>query len=328
MMRRVLLTGGTGFIGRHLVSRLAAIGVELHLLGRGGPPADLTPRARWWPVDLTIDVPAEPFIGIDTVIHLAGMVSFRCEDRSRLFAVNVGGTRRVLTAASRAGSRRVVVVSSAITCGAAARPDLLRDESAQPTAAEVAANPYLASKLAVERLVAGAVAQGAPVLLANPTTVYGAGDRTLNSGTLIRMVARAPVFPVPPGGCNVIAVDDVVEGLLAVAARGRIGCRHLLAGSNLRYREVIATVAAITGQRGWGLPLPAAAHRPVVSLVRLAGRAMGGRFLSPAIVGDLFRFRFFDPAWTRRQLSWQPRISLTAAVTAAWRYYRETGLIQ
>ncbi len=322
-----LITGATGFLGSALVRELLARGESVRALRRAGSES-APPGVSWFDAELPKRLPTAAFAGVDRVFHLAAAVSFRRAERARLLTVNGEGTRAVLEAVAAAAPRaRVIVVSSAITMGTAASPGRPRREPDRASASERRANPYLASKRAAEVAACAWANRGMDVVIANPTTVYGAGDARLNSGSLIASVAKGRVYPIPPGGCNVIDIGDVTRGLIATAERGESGRRHLLAGVNMTYADVMATVRGITGSRGFGLPLPLAARQVIVAGVRLVARLGGGRFLSPCLIGDLFRFRHFDASWTQRTLGWRPEVAFADSVRQAWEYYRAHGLL-
>lgn len=325
-MRRALVTGATGFIGRRLVDRLVAGGVEVVAFQRSG--------GHFFPATVESvqgDVCREDQVAaacarVDVVFHLAALVTFDPRRRDELVRVNGGGTAAVLAAAMRAGVKRCVVAGSAATLGVSWAARFPRHEDASPPPEQVARNPYMESKLACERAAFDCPPR-MPVVVVNPTTVFGPGDRTLNSGTLFRQVTTWPVLPVPPGGTNAVDVDDVVDGLVAAASRGTPGRRHVLAGQDLTFAEVISTIARVTGRNPVMVPVPAAARLPFEAAARVASAVSGGRFLTPQIVGDLFGFKHFACERARRDLGWYPRYSFADSAARAWEWYRREGLL-
>jgi dihydroflavonol-4-reductase len=321
---RAFVTGATGFLGRRLVQRL---------LERGDEPIALVHETA---ADLPAGVPTvagdvrraeglgDAGAGCGAVYHLAGAISFDPRRRAELEAVNARGTAHVLAAARRWGAR-ALVVSSACTLGVSRAPDRLLDEDA-PVAPDLAArNPYMASKAAAEAAAREAAA-GQDVVVVNPTTVYGPGDDSLNSGTLVLQVARSPLVPVPPGGTNVVDVDDVVDGIVRAAEAGARGRRYVLGGENLTFREVFGAIAGAVGRRPRFVPVPRVSE-PFFSLAaRVAGPLTGSRFLTPQIVEDLFRYKYYSSERARRELGWSPRFRFADSVSRAWDYYLARGL--
>ena len=327
-MMRAFVTGASGFIGRRLVQDLAR---------QGGPVTALLHRdAQELPVAIAkvqgsledgTDKLAEAMSGHDVVFHLAAQVSFDPRRLPDLLRVNGEGTRTVLSAAKKAGVDRTVVVSSASTIGFSDRAEGLLDEDAPFDPRWAERNPYLHSKRVAEEHAAEAVRGGQWVTIVNPTTVFGPGDRTLNSGTLVRQVAQSPAVPVPPGGSNVVDVDDVVSGILAAAARGQPGRRYILGGANLMFREIIDRIASVVGRRPILVPLPRAARYPMMAAAWLVQKATSSRLITPQIISDTFAYKFFSSRRAEDELGWRARRDFTTTLAAAWEYYRHEGLI-
>lgn len=322
------VTGATGFIGRRLVQRVLGNGGDVTALVRDhgqelAGPAAIAHGALEDPVDAL----ASAMRGHTVLFHLAGRVSFDPSQRADLTRVNSEGTRKVLSAASVAGVARTVIVSSACTIGLSKRPDRILDEDA-PFEPELAKrNPYLHSKKLAEQHAMAAAEAGQWVTVVNPTTVFGPGDRTLNSGTLVRQVARAVLLPVPAGGTNVIDLDDVVEGILAAASRGRSGRRYILGGANLRFSAIIDRIGEIIDRRPIRVPMPSAARTPLVAAVWAMNQLTRNRLLTPQIIGDTFAFKYYSSHRAAAELGWRARRDFGETLARAWDYYRREGLI-
>lgn len=323
---RAFVTGGTGFIGRRLIRRLLADGVEVVALSRPGS-SGLPRGASAIRGDLCDPRPWEQVLqDCDRLYHLAALITFDPKRRDELMEINAVGTQKVLEAAGRGSVKRAVIASSACTLGTSRTEHQLLDECGIPCREEVRGNPYLSSKLRAE-LIARAATRSRPVVIVNPTTVYGPGDRTLNSGTLIRSVARSGFLPVPPGGSNVVDVDDVVDGVLLAAERGIGGRRYILGGENLRFDAIMEGIAAVVGNRPRLLPVPSFMRIPFRWTMRAAKSFNTGRFLTPQVLSDLFRFKFYDTRRARDELDWRPRFTFRQSVERAWSYYQKEGLI-
>ncbi len=325
---RVLVTGATGFIGRRLVDRLLAVGCEVAALARC-EAHQLPPAVARLPADITVpDSLKVVERGFDCLYHLAALVTFDPRRRGELMHVNAAGTRNVLEMARTAGIPRVVVVSSACTVGVSGSQDIVLEESAVAGPLQIAGNPYLASKLEAEKIAQGfAHDQGQRIVIVNPTTVYGPGDDTLNSGTLIRKVASSAWLPVPPGGSNVVDVDDVAEGIRLAAEKGASGKRYILGGENLPFADIFATVASVVGSRPHRVPLPRLFREPMAWAVGLAGRLTGNRFLSGQLLRELFSFKYYSSQRAAQELGWTRRYGFRESVGRAWQYYRSRQLI-
>jgi len=322
---RAFVTGATGFIGRRLVERLCKDGAEVIALVRSERPG-LPEGVRTVRGDiLALESLQEAGAGCDRLYHLAALITFDPRRREELLRVNGGGTANVLAAARRWKVARTVVVSSACTVGLSDSSDRVLDEDSPLREGLAEHNPYLASKQAAEK-AAMAAAREQAVVVVNPTTVFGPGDYSLNSGTLVLKVARSWVLPVPPGGSNVVDVDDVVEGILAAGERGQSGRRYILGGANLTFAEILDTAAVAVGHRPLFIRVPGWTRAPMAAAAWMAGALGRSRFLTPQIVSDLFAFKYYSSHRAKQELAWTPRRPFRETVVRAWDFYRREGL--
>lgn len=324
---KVLVTGATGFIGRRLVERLHQDRAEVLALvrdSRHGLPEGVRPV---YGDILSPESLVDHGQGCDRLFHLAALITFDARKREELIKVNAQGTAVMLEAARRWKVKRSVVVSSGCTIGLSYAAERILAEDAPLDARLLKANPYMESKILAEREALKA-ADEQEVVVVNPTTVYGPGDWRLNSGALVLMIAGARVLPVPPGGSNVVDVDDVVEGILAAGERGRSGRRYILGGENLTFQQIFRIIAQEVGRSPVKIPIPRWMQKPVSLASWFAGRIFGGRFLTPQIVSDLFAFKFYSSARAQQELGWSPRHSFQESVERAWAFYRQEGLAQ
>jgi dihydroflavonol-4-reductase len=254
---RALVTGASGFIGAHVAAALAAAGAQVRAFDRQPPPAgalpgDVEPLAG----DVTdAQAVARAMADCDAVFHLAAVYSFRRADAALMEAVNVRGTRVVLDAAARGPRRRIVHTSSCATCGPVA--GRAANERDRPPDFEMVV-PYKRTKLQGERLALAAAAEGLDVVVVNPTTPVGPGDRRPTpTGKMVADVAAGRARAYLAGSVlNVVAVQDVAAGQLRAHERGRAGERYLLGGENLAMRDVFAAVAAAAGRPAPRLAVP------------------------------------------------------------------------
>lgn len=188
----------------------------------------------------------------DAVFHLAALYSYSPRDAAAMQRVNVDGTRAVLEAA---GSRRVVHTSSCATCGPVA--GRAATEADAPAAWELRV-AYKRTKLAAETLALDAAAAGADVVIVNPTTPVGPGDRRPTpTGKMVADVAGGRARAHLAGSAlNIVAVEDVARGHVLAYEHGRARQRYLLGGENLAMREVFAAITAAVGRRAPSLAVP------------------------------------------------------------------------
>lgn len=247
-MGKSLVTGGTGFVGSHVVRALAERGDELRLLVRRSSRLDHLDGIEF--ERRTGDVTERAAVrralkDVTRVFHIAGATSMRPADRERVFAVNVGGTRTVLAEALRAGVERVIVTSSVGAIGPAA-PGGTADEDQAFTAGGLGV-AYINSKHEAEAEAWRIAAHGLPVIAVNPSFVLGPDDP---NGTSNRLVARFLLRKLPfyvEGGLNIVDVRDVATGHVLADEKGETGERYILGGRNFTLTRLFADLSRISG---------------------------------------------------------------------------------
>jgi len=305
-----LVTGATGFVGSAVARALLARGNRVRVLAR--PNADRRNLAS-----LSVEVAegamedrgslARAVAGCRYVYHIAADYRIWVPDPVPMFRANVEGTRDLLTAALEAGVERVVYTSSVATLGLV--PGGSADEK---TASEIEdmIGPYKRSKFLAEEVAREFAQQrGLPVVIVNPSTPVGPRDiKPTPTGRLIVEAAcgRMPAFV--DTGLNIVHVDDVAEGHLAAAEKGRIGERYILGGENLALAEILAEIANAVGRRPPRLRIPHRALLPVAFGAELAARITGR---DPFVTMDGVRMSqkrmYFSSAKASREIGYQPR---------------------
>jgi dihydroflavonol-4-reductase len=247
---KTLVTGGTGFVGLHLVRELARRGDELRLLVREG--ANTAPLAGIEWERATGDVTDRDSVrramkDVERVFHVAGTTSMRTRDRIRVFQVNVEGTRNVFEEALRAGAERAVLTSSSSAVGAA-KPGETIDEDHPFTVGRLGI-AYINSKHDAELVAMRTAAKGLPVVIVNPSFVLGPDDPN-PSGTSNALIRRLLLRRIPgyvDGAINIVDVRDVATGHVLADERGEDGERYLLSGRNFTLQRLFADLSRIAG---------------------------------------------------------------------------------
>ena len=320
------MTGATGFIGEAVLRFLLE---EKHQVTVASRKKDANLPAGVKIVAGDISSPetfADAGKGADLLIHLAALITFDPLKTAELMKINGEGTVGILNAAKKWGIPNAVVASSACTIGISNSPVPL-DERNVPATELVDRNPYMKSKLECEK-AAIAATDWMRVVIVNPTTVYGAGDRSLNSGSIIGQVAKSKIIPVPPGGSNVVDVEDVAEGIILAAEKGKSGERYILGGHNLSFSQIFSTIAEAVSAKPFMIPLPGIAKIPMSLAAFFAGKITGNRFITPQIIGDLFSYKYFSSEKAKRDLGWKAQKSFSRSVSSAWKFYKENGIIK
>jgi dihydroflavonol-4-reductase len=249
----VLVTGGAGFIGSHLVSLLVKRGAAVRVLERPSARVDHLPG----PAEVVFaDVRdraavAKAVRGCPLVYHLAANPNLWTHRRGHFTQVNYRGTVHVLDAALEAGARRILHTSTESILTRAQQGGPIRED--QQVGLDDALGPYCRSKLLAERHAFRLARAGAPVVIVNPTIPVGPGDRGRSPPSqLILDFCRGRRREYLAGELNLIDVRDVAEGMLLATERGRPGRRYLLGAENITIRGLFALLAELTG-----LPEPA-----------------------------------------------------------------------
>ncbi|MEM9144674.1 MAG: NAD-dependent epimerase/dehydratase family protein [Pseudomonadota bacterium] len=241
---RVLVTGGGGFLGRHLIAGLVARGDQAVAFDRAFP--EPVPDAVCHIGDVTDPVAVEQAVaGCAGVIHAAALTGLWARDPAVFDQVNRGGTETVLGAAAKAGVRRAVHVSSYTTLIAGPRgPWRTVDETVEwPETAML--GPYPRSKWQAERVAEQAAVPTAIVLPAAP---IGPGDATPTPpGAMLRDLANGALPAMIDCGWALVDVRAVAEATLVALDRGEAGRRYLLAGETLDTAALMALFERVSG---------------------------------------------------------------------------------
>lgn len=324
-----LVTGGTGFIGGRLVRRLAQRGASVRVLVRAASRRDLLGDLPIEYVEGDLRDPESlraAARGCRCVFHVAADYRLWAPHPEELYATNVQGTRHLIEAAVAAGAERIVYTSSVGALGLPAdgRPG---DETTPVTLAAMVGH-YKRSKFQAEQEVLRLVAAGAPVVLVHPSTPVGPGDaRPTPTGQMIVDFLRGRMPAFVDTGLNLVHVDDVAEGHLLAAERGKVGERYILGHRNMTLREIFDLLGVLTGlpsprqEVPLGVALAAGhvsqwwsdhvSHRP--PRVPLEGVRMARKRM------------FFDGAKAVRELG-MPQTSIDRALAEAVEWFRARGM--
>jgi len=248
---RCLVTGATGFLGRHVVRALLDAGHEVTALVRESTLSLEREGAKLAVGDVLDHASVAPAVeGMDVVFHLAGGVRHQGEV-SELYQLHVEGTRNVLRAAYEGGVPRSVHMSSSGTIAVSREGDVIADEQS-PYATEVVRNwPYYLSKIYAEKV---ALQAGALVLC--PSLLLGPGDDRLSSTSVVLRFLNRELPAVLPGGINAVDVRDVAAATVAAATQGEAGQRYLLGGQNMTVEAFLVLLEKVTGIRAPALKAP------------------------------------------------------------------------
>ena len=255
-MTLALVTGGSGFIGQHLVEALRARGQRVRILDVRHPAA-LTPDADFIAGSvLDRDAVDRALAGVDQVYHLAGLPGMWVANKQDFHEVNCRGTEIVIAAAQAQGVSRFLHCSTeSILFPYSDLRGVAAEEALQP--ADAMPGAYTRSKSLAEHVAAKAVADGFPLVIGTPTMPIGPVDHNLTPPTaMLWYFLQKKVQPHLNFLVNLVDVRDVALGLALTMERGRIGQRYILGGDCVRLGQILRMMAAISGRRHLPIAVP------------------------------------------------------------------------
>lgn len=317
---KAFITGGSGFIGRNLISRLLDKKWEVRLLLHQRE-ISLPEKCEIVKGDIThLHSFAESLDGVDVVFHLAAALGASLIKRNQFFHINAQGTQNILEAAEGMGVKKIIHFSSAGVLGKVEEKKVA-DEGYPPKPLSV----YDKSKLAGEHVALRFAQQGMNVTVIRPGWVYGPGDaRTFK---LIKAIARKRFVLVTKGLAwqTPIYIDDLIEGTLLCSERGKPDEVYHIAGREiLTVRQIVEAIAAAVGTSIPGFTLPLT---PVI----LSAWAMEKKFRlfkreAPLTPGKLAFFIHPKPLSSQKaenELGYSPETDFVSGMTKTIHWYKQ-----
>ncbi len=258
----VFVTGATGFIGTKLVNALVRKGHTVHALSRAASNRDGLDheRIRFVKGDITDKESLRRGMeGCSQVYHLAAYAKNWAPDPSVFLAQNLDGMKNVFDAAREAGVGRTVFTSTIVVFGPTL-PGVVGDEM-MPRVTPRYYTEYEESKAVAEQEALQYVTRGHPIVIVNPTRVYGPGKLTEGNSVslMIDMYDRGKVPVLLNNGVNVgnyVLVDDLVRGHILAMEQGKVGERYILGGENSSLKDLFRLVDEISGKKHIQFNLP------------------------------------------------------------------------
>jgi dihydroflavonol-4-reductase len=318
----IAVTGATGFIGRHLVARLAASGRRVRAIVRPGSRHMPPPEAHDTRVVALTDARLPAALeDVDIVVHLAGCVRARSVDE--FTRTNVDGTRAVARGAAAAGAWLVHV--SSLAAAGPAPPTAPRDEHDRPAPI----TPYGVSKLDGERAVVDTDRLRWTIL--RPGVVYGPQDASVL--TLFRMADRGllPLVGRPTAAYTFIHIDDMIRALEAAIDTPSNG-RVIFVGHALPVtaRSLVEQIRAAVGRQSLIVPVPLVVTRAAAALCELTTQVTGRllpldrwRYAELASAGFVCRVDLM-----RELLRVEAQVGLAEGLARTASWYRQHGWLR
>jgi dihydroflavonol-4-reductase len=328
-----LVTGGTGFIGSHVVRRLLREGIQVRCLIR---PASRRSNLDGLEVSYVIgDLQDAGSLktalkDCDALFHVAADYRLWAPHPEEMMRTNVEGTRQLLQAAGDAGLERIIYTSSVAAIG---RPETsgrlgVGYEDLDPTPEQLV-GPYKRSKFASDQLAREFARKGLPVVIVNPSAPIGSHDiKPTPTGKMIVDYLNGRMPGYVDTGMNFVDVEDVATGHWLAAEKGRVGERYILGNKNMTLKDFLQALARIAGRPAPRLQIPYA-------MAWLAGAASTGLSYftgrEPAIPLDGVRMAhapmYYDASKAVRELG-LPQTPIEEAIRKAVGWFRDHGYLR
>ena len=280
-MKTAFVTGGTGFIGSRLIALLVARGIQVRALARSQTGLEKVKALGAIPVQGDVIDPTsmkEAMRGCDVLFHVASMYEVGLRYKAQMEKVNVDGVRNVIETALEVGVPKIVFTSTIGVFGNTR--GRLVDETYEYRG-EFSTVYERTKWLAHYQVVLPLIKQGAPIIVVMPSAVFGPNDHsTLNDLMKLHVRGRLPVLPGKETTFSHVYVDDVAEGHILAAEKGRIGESYVLAGTVLSFSEFAKLWAKVSGCPAPVLEIPSVFLRIWWPLLALLERV----FSMPALL--------------------------------------------
>lgn len=328
---KVLVTGGTGFVGSHLVRCLLRHENAVTCLVR---PSSRLDNLESVPIalrhgDLTDENSIRETVrGCKVVYHCAADYRLWCPDPEEMFRVNVTGTNNLMQACFDEGVERVIYTST-VGCLGKYSKDAPADENT-PSRLEDMLSPYKKSKFLAQESVLNWAKRGLPVVIVNPSTPVGEMDlRPTPTGKMIVDFLQGKMFGYVDSGMNLIDVRDVAEGHWLAAQRGSPGQKYILGNVNLTLKNIFDLLSKIAGISPPNRRIP----YWIALLYAHVENLWSGQLLHREPTAPLDGVRmakskmWFDSSKAVRELG-LPQSPIEKALERAIRWFREKGYVR
>src|ERR1044072_2959731 len=244
-----LVTGGTGFLGAHLVRQLIDEGArDIRVMPTSIPDCLVDLGVEAFEGSITnVEDNKRAVEGISQIYHLAGKVSRERKDSREMYDVHVEGTRLLCAAAKAAGAKTIVLASTSGTIAVTKDGDVIPDETYPQPLEIISRWPYYASKAyqemaALERFSG----KGLRLVIMNPSLLLGPGDERLSSTKVVLDFMARKIGAVPSGGVSFVDARDAATTFRVAMRKGRHGERYLLGAADWTFAKFFGRLERLT----------------------------------------------------------------------------------
>jgi len=268
----------------------------------------------------------EALTGCDTLYHTAGVASFRKEDYQKMEDINVGGTSNILNAALESGVKKAVHTSSIAAIGVDSQGGIADEKTKYDL--DYLGVKYLDTKHRGEQIALELAKKGLPLVVVNPATVIGTGDIYLSSTAFILWYYKKKFPGYMDGTLNMVDVEDVADGHILAAEKGKIGERYILGNENFTLLELFSLLEEVTGVPKPKMKIP---YFMALASGYFIERILGMSFPNYSTMDldsvKLSKLRWhFDSSKAIAELGYQPR-DIKKSVKNTLEWFRENGYL-
>lgn len=329
-MPKIFVTGASGFVGSNLVRKLVKQGnlVTVLLRKSSSHPFLKNLEIKKTYGDITdYNSIVKAMKDCDYVIHSAAFISFNRADAKKMHQVNITGTKNIIKAALKLKVKKVVYVSACAAVGYSKK--IVNENFNFPKKYKKIA--YMHTKHLAEKEAFKASKKGLNITIVNPCTIFGQGDITLNTGSIIKNIKNRRLCAATSGGTAVVSVDDVVDGISSAMKYGKAGQRYILSNENISYIKLFNIIAKELKVNKINKQLPILSYYilyPLVSIIETIAILFNKRLkLNTQVLDFSFKYRYFDSTKAKKELKWKPKVSIQHAVKKAIGFYKKEKLI-
>jgi len=308
--KKILVTGGTGFLGTHIVRQMLEAGAtNLRVMASSVPE---------WMTDSGVE-PAEGSVtdrnaladackNVEAIFHLAGKVSRNNDDAAAMNRIHLEGTRLLCEAASEAGVRTIVLASSSGTTAVSEDEQMFDETFPQPV--DVFSRwAYYASKYYQERTALDSFnGEGRKLVIMNPSLLLGPGDERLSSTKPVLDFLARKIPYSPGGGLNFVDARDAAAAFINALEMGGHQEKYLLGAANMTFQQFFGRIERLSGVAAPAIKLPRKVAIAGSGLINsLYGNWGKTSPIEPSEVEQAEYFWYFDSNKAQKTLNFKPR---------------------
>lgn len=328
----VLVTGGTGFIGRYFIPQLLEQGHKVRLLVRNLNKAKglFKDTCEYFIGDVTDRVSLVGCCdGIDIVYHMVAKVGNQLpstENLSMFRAINVEGTKNIVDESKKTGVSRFIFVSSIAAMGIVKTTPITEESQCMPYL------PYQVTKYEAEQLLNDYHKEdGFPCIIVRPTKVYGAGEHEYSYLTLAKLCKKG-IFPKVGSGNNYISniyVTDLVQALIKLVDNGVEGETYILTSDgSINFTEIGKIIARVIGKKIIIIPVPAGIMLCLATVEEAVFNAIKKKpIVTKRNIESNIADRVYDISKAKEQLNYLPEVSMEQGIVKTVKWYKKTNLV-